>query len=470
MRGSLSITVIGSGYVGLVVAVCFAEIGHQVFCVDKDEARILALRQGISPIHEEFLPDLLRKPRPNPIEFTTDLHSATLRAEAVFIAVGTPRNCTGGADLSFVDAVAGEIARSIDSYKVVVEKSTVPVCTSDWIRQVLESKGVAGNLFDVASNPEFLREGSAVVDFLHADRVLFGAEASRAAEILRQIYLPLTTGSYYRRTDAVPGPRSEASPPALLHTSARAAEIIKQASNAFLATKISFINAIAHLCDATGVDVEQVACGIGADHRIGRDFLHAGIGYGGPCFAKDIAAFRSVAEQLGVDFGLLREVEEINAAQKARFLHKVRSALGTLPGRHIGVLGLAYKAGTDDIRESPAVALIRQLQDEGCAVAAHDPAAMERSKEVLPPGPRMSYAGNPYAAAHDADALLVLSDWPEFAELELPRLYGTLRRPIVIDGRNLFDPAVMAEHGFTYLSVGRPTAAPREALAGLSRP
>lgn len=471
MSKPLSIVVVGSGYVGLVAAACFAEIGHNVVCVDNDEAKVLALREGRIPIHEEYLPELLKKPRPNSIEFTTDLRSATRRAQAVFIAVGTPQSRTGSADLSYVDAVASEIARSLDSYTVVVEKSTVPVYTNEWIRRVVERNGVPSNLFDVASNPEFLREGTAVVDFLHADRVVLGAETSRAADILQQIYLPLTTGAYYRQADAVPGPRSESNPPALLLTSTKAAEIIKHASNAFLAAKISFINVVANICEAAGADVEEVALGIGMDDRIGPKFLRAGIGYGGSCFPKDVAAFRYVAEQLGVEFGLLREVEKINTEQRRRFFHKVRSALWTFRGKRIGVLGLAYKGGTDDIRESPALDLIQQLQHEGCVIVAHDPAATERSKEVIPPGSQMIYVDDPYAAAQDADALLILNDWQDFSDLDLKRLHYTLRYPIIIDGRNLYNPKVMAEYGFTYLSVGRPaTAHTSDAVAGRNLP
>jgi UDPglucose 6-dehydrogenase len=456
MSKSVSIAVVGSGYVGLVAAACFAEIGHRVVCVDNDEAKVRTLQDGGIPIHEEYLPELLSRHRANQVEFTTDLRAATHGAEAIFIAVGTPQSKTGSADLSFVDAVASEIARNIDSYKIIVEKSTVPVYTNEWIRRVIERNGVSRELFDVTSNPEFLREGTAVVDFLHADRIVLGAETERAAELLQRVYAPLSSGEYYRSEHAVPGPRRESDPPPVLLTSTKAAEIIKHASNAFLATKISFINVVANICEAAGADVEEVARGIGMDTRIGPKFLRAGVGYGGSCFPKDVAAFRYVAEQMGVDFCLLKEVEKINEEQKRRFFHKVRSALWTFRGKKIGVLGLAFKGGTDDIRESPALDIVQQLIHEGSFVSAYDPAAEARAKEVIPAGPQMRYVDDPYAAAQDADALLILNDWQEFADLDLKKLHYTLRYPIIIDGRNLYDPEPMLEQGFTYLSVGRP--------------
>jgi UDPglucose 6-dehydrogenase len=456
MGQGVSIAVVGSGYVGLVAAACFAEIGHRVVCVDNDEAKVRMLCAGGIPIHEEYLPELLSRHRANTVEFTTDLKAATQGAQAIFIAVGTPQSQTGSADLSFVDAVASEIARSIDDYKVIVEKSTVPVYTNEWVRRVIERNGVRRELFDVASNPEFLREGTAVADFLHADRIVLGAETERAANLLKEIYRPLTSGEYYQSAHAVPGTRRENDPPPVLLTSTKAAEIIKHASNAFLATKISFINVVANICEAAGADVEEVARGIGMDSRIGPKFLRAGIGYGGSCFPKDVAAFRYVAEQMGVDFGLLTEVEQINAEQKRRFFNKVRSALWTFRGKKIGVLGLAFKGGTDDIRESPAIDIVQQMLHEGSIISAYDPAAEERAKEVIPPGPQMRYVDDPYLAAQDADALVILNEWEEFGQLDLKRLHYTLRYPIIIDGRNLYEPVAMLEHGFTYLSVGRP--------------
>jgi UDPglucose 6-dehydrogenase len=469
MSENIKIAVVGSGYVGLVAAVCFAEMGHSVICVDNDERKVAALQGGDSLIHEKYLPELLQKYRNTGVRFMTDLAEATRECEAIFIAVGTPQSETGDADLSYVEAVACEIARSITSYKVIVEKSTVPVYTNEWVTRSMERNGVARHLFDVVSNPEFLREGTAVADFLHPDRIVVGADSERAADVLRRIYLPLTTGSYYQRAEAISGMCSTAEPPPLLLTSTKSAEIIKHASNAFLALKISFINAVSNLCEATDANVEQVARGMGLDSRIGPKFLRPGIGYGGSCFPKDVAAFRSVAEQLGIDFNLLSEVEKINGQQKKRFLNKVRSALWTLRSKRIGVLGLAFKGETDDIRESPAIDVVEMLLAEGCTVAAYDPAAMTRTQDVLPIGPNLQYVTDAYAAAAEADALLILTDWAEFASLDLDRLKKTLRYPIIIDGRNMYDPQIMARRGFTYLSVGRPAAHPvQEPASSLS--
>lgn len=460
MGKNIRIAVVGSGYVGLVAAVCFAEMGHEVVCVDNDERKVTALRSGDSLIHESFLPELLERHRNANVRFTTDLAEATRSSEAIFIAVGTPQSGSGDADLSYVEAVACEIARSMTSYKVIVEKSTVPVYTNEWISRAMERNGVARELFDVVSNPEFLREGTAVRDFLHPDRIVVGADSERATAVLRDIYLPLTGGDYYKREDSIPGGCNADEPPPLLTTSTKSAEIIKHASNAFLALKISFINAVSNLCEAANADVEQVAQGMGLDNRIGPRFLNAGIGYGGSCFPKDVAAFRSVAEQMGIDFSLLTEVEKINAQQKKRFLSKVRSALWTLRGKRLAVLGLAFKGETDDIRESPAIEIVRMLLAEGCSIVAYDPAAMKRTEQILPSGENLRYAEDAYAAAEDADALVILTDWQEFACLDLKRLNQSLRYPIVIDGRNLYDPNLMQEHGFTYLSTGRPGVYP----------
>jgi len=467
MSKNIQIAVVGSGYVGLVAAVCFAEMGHDVICVDNDERKVAALQGGDTLIHENYLPELLERYRNTKVRFMSDLAEATRECEAIFIAVGTPQSETGDADLSYVEAVACEIARSITSYKVIVEKSTVPVYTNEWVRRAMERNGVDRHLFDVVSNPEFLREGTAVADFLHPDRIVVGADSDRAADVLNGIYAPLTTGEYYKRSDAIAGSCSVAEPPPLLLTSTKSAEIIKHASNAFLALKISFINAVSNLCEATNANVEQVAKGMGLDSRIGPKFLRPGIGYGGSCFPKDVAAFRSVAEQLGIDFNLLSEVEKINVQQKKRFLSKVRSALWTLRGKKIGVLGLAFKGETDDIRESPAIDLVEMLLAEGCSIAAFDPAAMKRTEEVLPAGPNLRYVNDAYSAAADADVLLILTDWPEFASLDLNQLNKTLRYPIIVDGRNLYDPQVMLQHGFTYLSIGRPAAYPVRDIAAV---
>jgi UDPglucose 6-dehydrogenase len=339
---------------------------------------------------------------------------------------------------------------------VVVEKSTVPVYTSQWIRTVIIRNGATPASFDIASNPEFLREGTAVTDFLYPDRIVVGVESERCAEVLREVYLPLTSGAYYDRPDAIPRPDRAQVPPRLIITSTRSAEMIKHASNAFLAMKISFINAVASICESVGANVQQVCDGIGTDSRIGPRFLNPGIGYGGSCFPKDLMAFRAVAKESGYDFRLLDEVIRINEDQRQRFLKKVRSVLWTLRGKRLGVLGLAFKGGTDDIRESPAILLVQELLREGCQICAHDPAAMDRAKEVLHAS--VEYTPGPYEAATGADALLILTEWEEFAALDLGRLRKLLKYPIVIDGRNLYDPAIMSAHGFSYYSVGRPAA------------
>ena len=464
METRTRIAVVGSGYVGLVAAACFAEIGHSVICVDNDETKVAMLRAGGVPIHEEYLKELLDRHRGAGIAFTSDLRAATREADAIFIAVGTPQSGTGSADLSYVDAVASEIARSIDTYKVIVEKSTVPVYTNEWIRRVIERNGVSRELFDVASNPEFLREGTAVVDFLHTDRIVVGTDSPRAAALMSAIYEPMTSGRYYEGAGSVPGCCNREAVPPLLHVSTKAAELIKHASNAFLAVKISFINVVANICEAVGADVKQVSQGIGMDQRIGPRFLQAGIGYGGSCFPKDVAAFRYVAEQFGISFGLLSEVEKINVEQKRRFFQKVRSALWTFRGKKLGVLGLAFKGGTDDIRDSPAIEIVQMLLKEGCSIDAFDPAGMERTAEILPASETMHYVEDSYAAARGKDALLILTDWQEFAELDLDQLHKSLRYPIILDGRNLYDAEAMAAQGFPYHSVGRQDALPgREA-------
>jgi UDPglucose 6-dehydrogenase len=433
-------------------------MGHQVTCVDNDESKVKTLREGGVPIYEHLLPELLARHRDRGVTFTADLRGAVEKSEAIFIAVGTPQGDTGAADLSYVEAVVSEIARAINGYKVIVEKSTVPVYTNEWIRRVLHRHGVDPNGFDVVSNPEFLREGTAVLDFLHPDRIVVGANTERSAEVLRRIYAPLTDGSYYAQPDALAGACSTQHPAKLLVTSAQSSEIIKHASNAFLALKISFINAVANLAEAVDADIEDIAAGIGLDSRIGPKFLKAGLGYGGSCFPKDVAAFHWVAQQQGVDFQLLEEVRKINETQKDVFFNKVRAALWTLRGKHLAALGLAFKGDTDDIRESPALDIIRKLLEAGASVTAYDPAANERAQAALPASEKMRYASGIYEAAKDADAVLILTDWKEFASIDLVQLNQVVRFPIVIDGRNLYKLQQMLDHGFTYVSVGRPAS------------
>src|SRR5436190_11069642 len=465
----MHIAVVGSGYVGLVAGACFADLGHEVILVDNDEQKLAALKAGQVPIHENFLPELLGRHRGSRLEFSGDLQKAVRASEAIFIAVGTPPTEQGEADLSYVESVARSISGAINGYKVVIEKSTVPVYTSDWIRKIILRNAAPPDSFDVASNPEFLREGSAVTDFLYPDRIVVGADSERCASLLREIYAPLSDGSYYQRPDAIPKPDRARVPPPLIATSAKSAELIKHASNAFLAMKISFINAVASICESVGANVQQVCRGIGTDSRIGHRFLNPGIGYGGSCFPKDLMAFRAVARECGYDFRLLDEVIRINEEQRQRFIRKVRSALWTLRGKKLGVLGLAFKGGTDDVRESPAILLIQSLLQEGCQISAYDPAAHARAGEVLNSG--VTFAQSAYDAAHHADALLILTEWEEFALLDLKRLRSELKYPIVIDGRNLYDPDVMAAHGFTYYSVGRPASSPEpQPLPGPERP
>lgn len=457
---SLTIAVIGSGYVGLIAAVCFAEIGHSVISVDIDHEKIEVLQSGGVPIYEDQLPELLARHRGRGLVFSSDLLSAARQAQVIFIAVGTPQSATGEADLSFVEASVREIATELNEYKVVVEKSTVPVLTNQWISRTLRFNGARDENFDVISNPEFLREGTAIEDFLYPDRIVVGADTERARAILRKVYQPLIDGSYYCRPDHLPGPRDLTGGVQYLETSAKSAELIKHASNAFLALKISFINAVSNICELVGSDVQEVATGVGMDSRIGSKFLNAGIGYGGSCFPKDVRAFYKIAETVGYDFDLLQSVEKINEDQQLCFIKKLRAALWTLKGKHIAVLGLAFKGGTDDIRESPAISIVRLLLAEGCMVSAYDPAAAEKARAILPEAENLRYASNEFDAAQDAHALLVLTEWPQFASLKLDRLRCIMRYPVVIDGRNLFSPSEMAEAGFHYYSMGRPLIEP----------
>jgi UDPglucose 6-dehydrogenase len=464
----MQIAVVGSGYVGLVAGACFADLGHDVIVVDNDQKKLAALNRGEVPIHENFLPELLQRHRGTRLRFSDDLQGAVRASAAIFVAVGTPPTEQGEADLSYVESVARAIAGAIDGYKIVVEKSTVPVYTSDWVSKIILRNGAEHGQFDVASNPEFLREGTAVTDFLYPDRIVVGADTARCASVLREIYAPLVDGTYYLRPDAIPRPDRAQIPPPLIATSAKSAELIKHASNAFLAMKISFINAVASICESVGANVQQVCQGIGADTRIGPRFLNPGIGYGGSCFPKDLLAFRAVARECGYDFRLLDEVIRINEEQRQRFIRKVRSALWTLRGKRLGVLGLAFKGGTDDIRESPAILLVQALLQEGCEICAYDPAAHERAKEAL--NSSVHFAESAYEAARDADALLVLTEWEEFAALDLKRLHSELKYPIVIDGRNLYHPEIMAANGFTYYSVGRPAVSPEPAASATPVP
>jgi UDPglucose 6-dehydrogenase len=454
---SVRIAVIGSGYVGLVVAACFAEIGHTTIFVDvdNDAAKIVDLRQGKVPIYEHFLPELLQRHYPCRLSFTTFLSDAVTRSEAIFIAVGTQSLANGEADRSYVEQAAEEIADSINGYKVIVEQSTVPVSTCDSITTALLRNGVGPDMFDVASNPEFLRAGTGVTDFLHPDRIILGTESERAYALLELIYRPLTSGQYYKSLFSVQGGRSASCPVPLLRTSTKSAELLKHASNAFLATKISFINSVANVCDAVKADISEVAQGMGMDPSIGPGFLAAGLGYGGSSVPNHVRSLRAISSRTGVDFKLLDEVERINEVQQSSFLDKVELALGDLKGKKLGVLGLSFRGGTDDISESPAMNVVRSLAAEGCVLTVYDPAAMENAQRVLSEG-RIAFAENAYQVMDGADALLVLTDWDEFVELDIREMKKRLGSPVVLDGRNIFDSSAMREMGFTYISVGRP--------------
>ncbi|HEX4022427.1 MAG TPA: UDP-glucose/GDP-mannose dehydrogenase family protein [Acidobacteriaceae bacterium] len=467
----MNIAVIGVGYVGLVSAVCFAELGHNVIGMDNDLSKIRAIQGGHTPIHERHLAELLRKHLGQRLTFTASLAQAVRVSDVIFVAVGTPPSISGDADLCCVQAVVSEMAAHITSRKLIVEKSTVPVGTCDAIRRTMELKGAPPQFLSVASNPEFLREGAAVSDFLNPDRIVLGVDDTFSEELLKEIYAPLWKGHYYRRENIFHS--NEAHLPRLVVTSSRSAELIKYASNAFLAMKISFINAIANIAERVDGDIDQIREGVGSDRRIGMDFLNAGIGYGGSCFPKDVLAFRGIARDAGYHFDLLDSVMRINQEQRNHFLHKVRSVLGTLRDKRIVILGLAFKAGTDDLRESPAIEVLKALLSEGCLITAFDPIAMARARvELQAQAGEGSFemASDLYAAAADADAMLILTDSKEFASLDLRRLRIQMRRPVIIDGRNLYHPKEMETAGFAYHSVGRAPVIPVDHVSAIPEP
>jgi UDPglucose 6-dehydrogenase len=455
----MRLAVVGSGYVGLVAGACFADLGHRVILVDNDQEKLAMLKQGKVPIHEQYLPELIdRNTRAGRLNFTDSIADAVTNSEVIFIAVGTPAMISGAADLSYVEAVASTVARHVDDFKVIVEKSTVPVLTHQQIRKVMMMNGAPLGSFEVVSNPEFLREGTAVLDFLFPDRIVVGADNPRAAAMLQEVYEPLTSGRYYSLPECVPMPEGRPAKARLLITRAISAELIKHASNSFLAMKISYINAVANMCEVVGADVQEVCQGMGSDTRIGERFLQPGVGYGGSCFPKDLLAFRLVAHESGVDFGLLDEVIKINDEQRRRFVRKIKSALWTLRGKRIAALGLAFKGGTDDIRESPAIQIVEALQHDGAEVVAYDPAAMERARQVL--GSTISYASSVEEACRGAHAIVILTDWEEFADMDLKAIRELVYHPIVVDGRNTFSREQMRAAGFHYFSVGRPSVVP----------
>ncbi|MCG3111373.1 MAG: UDP-glucose/GDP-mannose dehydrogenase family protein [Candidatus Manganitrophus sp.] len=434
----MNIAVIGSGYVGLVTGACFAEFGVNVTCVDKEEAKIAALKKGIIPIYEPGLEELVKKNVQNKrLSFSTNTIEAIQGALVIFIAVGTPDRGDGFADLSYIETVAETIAEHMNGYKVIVTKSTVPVGTGDRLRSIIGSKQKEHFDFDIVSNPEFLREGSAIEDFLRPNRVVIGANSQQAVAIMRDLYRPL----YLIETP-------------LLITDIPTAEMIKYASNAFLATKISFINEIANLCEGVGANVQDVARGMGLDGRIGSKFLHPGPGFGGSCFPKDVSALSQIAQKNGYEFKIVKAVIEVNRQQRERMIAKIEKEIGNLKGKQIGILGLSFKPNTDDMREAPSVAIIRALQERGAKIIAHDPAAMEEAKKVLK---EVTYAADPYAVADGSDAIILMTEWNPFRNLDLDQIKKKLKAPVFVDLRNVYEPKKMAALGFKYTSVGRPS-------------
>jgi len=433
----MKLCIIGSGYVGLVSGACFAEVGHHVTCVDNDARKVEMLLAGKVPIYEPQLEDLLHKNvAAGRLHFTTSTEEGVDNSEVIFIAVPTPPQADGSVDLSYIEKVAREIAAVLKpgQYRVVVDKSTVPVKTGQKVADTIRRYNKTDADFDVVSNPEFLREGCAVPDLMKPDRIVVGSNSERAIALMQKIYEPFMAP--------------------VLVTDINSAELIKHAANSFLALKISYINAVAQICEASGANVEKVADGIGMDHRIGRNFLNAGIGYGGSCFPKDIAAFIAISENLGVPFTLLKEVERINATQRDRFLAKVREALWVLKDKKIAVWGLAFKPDTDDVRSSVAVEIVRALVAEGAVVSVYDPKGMEKAAEFkVVEGVR--FAESPLDAARDAEALIIATEWKEFQQVDLLDVKSVMHTPLIFDGRNLLDPATVRSFGFTYTSIGR---------------
>lgn len=429
----MRLTLIGTGYVGLVTGACFAEVGHRVICVDNDAAKVKVLREGGIPIYEPGLEELVkRNVAAGRLSFTTGTTEGVEQSEVIFIAVPTPPQTDGSVDLSFIEKVAREIAGAMASYKIVVDKSTVPVRTGDKVAETIKRYCKAKVDFDVVSNPEFLREGFAVEDLLKPDRIVIGVRSQRPVPAMKEIYSPFNAP--------------------LIVTDINSAELIKHASNSFLALKISYINAISVLCESTGANVQEVANGMGMDDRIGRRFLNASLGFGGSCFPKDLSAFIKIAEQVGYDFGLLKEVQRINGEQMNRFLKKIIDTLWVLKDKRIGVLGLAFKQNTDDVRMSPAIELCQRLQKEGALLRVHDPKAMDKARALLSD---VTFVEDMNAVAEGCDALVIATEWDEFKKLDLERARRTLSHPILFDGRNLFDPAEMERLGFIYKSIGR---------------
>jgi len=430
----MKISVIGAGYVGLVTGSCFADLGNDVICVDNDVSKIKKLRAGKVPIYEPGLEEMIKlNAKEGRLLFSSDVKEAVKKSEIIFICVGTPPKDNGEADLTFVEHVSRDIAVSMSSYKLIVDKSTVPVNTGEWVEKTIKANNPNDVKFDVASNPEFLREGSAIKDFMSPDRVVIGVKSKTARDMLIKLYKPL---------------KSE-----IVITDIKSAELIKHAANSFLAMKISFINSIANVCDKLGADVNEVAHGIGMDKRIGKSFLSAGIGFGGFCFPKDLGAFIRISEKCGYDFGILKEVQRVNEMQKSVLIKKIEEMIWNLQDKTIGVLGLSFKPDTDDIRYSPPIDIISILVKEGVMVRAYDPAAMAKAKGVLDKAVKL--CKDAYEVAKDCDCLIIATEWNEFKELDLKKIKKLMRQPVIIDGRNIYDPETVKSLGFKYSGIGR---------------
>jgi len=429
----MNISIIGTGYVGLVTGACFAELGNTVICADNNQKKVSDLKKCIIPIYEPGLEELVtinvKKKR---LLFTTSIKDTVNKSEVIFIAVSTPSLDNGEADLTGVENVARNIAINLTGYRLIVEKSTVPVETGKWVKDTISTYIKHNIKFDIASNPEFLREGQAINDFMHPDRIVIGVESKKARDILVSLYKPLNSP--------------------LVITDIKSAELIKHASNSYLATKISFINAISRICEKVGADVVEVAEGMGLDKRIGPGFLNAGIGYGGSCFPKDVDAFINIAEKLGCNFDLLKAVKAINQQQKSFFLNKIKGLLWIIKDKTIGILGLSFKPNTDDIRNAPSIDIIQALQSEGAKIKVYDPSAMEKAGELLG---KVKFCKDPYEVCRGSDCLLIITEWDEFKELDLSKIKKLLKRPFIIDGRNIYEPERMKKIGFTYAGIGR---------------
>ncbi len=433
----MKITIIGTGYVGLVSGACFAELGHDVFCIDKNEDKIQMLLNGQIPFYEPGLMELVHSNfLEGRLSFSTDIKEGVKHGLVIFVAVDTPSKPSGEADLSSVENVARQIGSCLSDYRLIVEKSTVPVQTGEWLMDTIKKAAPDGVDFDIASNPEFLREGTAVDDFLKPDRVVIGVTGDRASSLLVKLYEPLNAP--------------------LLITDINSAELIKHSANAYLAMKISFINSIANICDLAGADISKVARGIGLDKRIGMDFLKAGIGYGGSCFPKDVSAFINIAETKGFDFKILKAVQDVNIAQHELVVKKLESYYceETLENKRIALLGLSFKPNTDDLRNAPSLIIIRQLLSKGAQIRVYDPVAMDNAKKILS-DTSVVFCNNPYEALEEADALALLTEWKEFNRLDFIKIRSIMRDRVVIDGRNMYDPARMQSMGFLYFGIGR---------------